>query len=154
MRQLLILLFLVFTSNTQAATFKQAQDIYEQLQVANHIQGPPLVLKQDDDVNADETEARIEVNTGFLKFAKNSSEVALTLGHELGHYVLHHHGSTIAHEYAADQIGAIFMEKAGYVKCLGAQEFKRFHSSVSCTNPGNNATHPCDELRIKALGCK
>lgn len=131
-----------------AATYLQAQIIYHQLVMINHVTGAPhLELNNIGDVNADENSNRIEIDRGMLSFVKNPSELALVLGHELAHFYLHHTRSTIAHEYAADLQGSVFMQNAGYDKCLGAQLFKRFNSGP------NPVDHPRDMDRVHALGC-
>lgn len=145
-RSLIIFLFL-FSVISNAATFQQAQAVYNKIIIDNGLHGPILVLNSSNEVNADETDQRISINRGMLRFVHNSSELALVLGHELGHFTLHHQSSTVAHEYAADHQGAIYASHAGYSVCLGAQVFKRFPP----VSP--NSDHPDNYDRIKHLGC-
>jgi predicted Zn-dependent protease len=147
MRRLIVVFLLVISFGANAATFKQAQNIYNRIVILNNIQAPPLVLNRTSEVNADETDRRIAVNAGMLRFVHNESELALVLGHELGHYVLHHQTSNVRNEFAADHQGAIFMSNAGYNRCLGAKIFLRFPPVPK------GSDHPDNMDRIKQLGC-
>ena len=148
MRRLTGVVFLfLFSIGANAATFHQAQVIYAKLAIDNGITPPPLVLNPTGEVNADETEQRISIDAGMLRFVRNTDELALVLGHDMGHYVLHHQYSSVAHEFAADYRGAIFSGKAGYNICRGAQIFKRFPPVPK------GSDHPDNNDRIRHLGC-
>ena len=147
MRRFSVVFLFLFSVVANAATFSEAQNIYNKIIIDNNIQGPRLVLSSSNEVNADETDQRISINKGMLRFVRNSSELALVLGHELAHFTLHHQSSTIAHEFAADYQGAIYSGHAGYSVCTGAQIFKRFPPT------GPNSDHPANADRIKHLGC-
>lgn len=136
----------VFSISVNSMSFSEAQAIYNKIAIINNIPAPILVLRDNVEVNADETDTRIAVNSGMLLFVKNQSEIALVLGHELGHFTLHHEYSSIAHEYAADYKGAIYMSNAGFKRCLGAQMFKRMYQ-------GPSDDHPMAKDRITHLGC-
>ncbi len=148
MKKLLILLvsMLFFVNTSFAMSASHMGQIYQRVLQANGLHGVPLVVIRDNDVNADNAGDRIEVNTGMLRDVRNDSEMALVLGHELAHGTLHHHMSTIPNEYAADRLGAQYMNKAGYNICVGAKMLKRF---------GNHASndHPAGTDRYKRLGC-
>lgn len=147
MRQFIGIILFSFYTLSNSATFSEAQNIYNKIAIINNITAPPLVLNSSSQVNADETESRISVNAGLLRFVRNPSELALVLGHELAHFTLHHQSSNIANEYAADYKGAIYMSHAGYNICTGAQLFKRLNSGP------NPKDHPADLDRVKHLGC-
>lgn len=147
MRLISITFLVLFSLVSNSATFSEAQSIYYKLARDNGISAPPLVLNNTLEVNADETPDRISINEGMLMFVRNSSELALVLGHELAHFTLHHMGSNVMNEYAADYQGSLFIFHSGYDICTGAQIFKRFHSGP---NPHD---HPRDLDRVTHLGC-
>lgn len=146
MRLLSVVYLFLFPIVLNAATFQHAQIIYNEIATANNISVPPLVLSKSSEVNADETPQRISINEGMLRFVKNDSELALILGHEMGHFYLHHGYSSIEHEFAADYQGGIFMSYTGYDICTGAQIFKRMYQ-------GPSSDHPRAADRIIHLGC-
>ncbi len=148
MRQLLISLVLVVLSvNSYAMSFSQVSAIYAQVAKANGlIVAPHLVLSPDQSINANAAGFRITVNQGLLNAVRDKDEMAMVLGHELAHYELGHKQSTIPNEYAADHQGAIYMHKAGYSICIGAQLLRRFGSKDS-------VTHPAGTKRFHRLGC-
>jgi len=127
-------------------SFQYAQQIYNRIAQANGFSVPPLRLEYNQDVNAHAGWGAVYLNSGMLKYVRNDDELALVLGHELGHYKLGHWRSTPANEYAADQQGAYYMSKAGYKICRGAQALRRFHSPASSTHPDSNS-------RYHRLGC-
>ncbi len=141
-----ILLLIVISFSASAMSFSEARGVYNRIARANGINPLPLKLLNSSEVNAEETGQEIYVYKGMLRFVRNQSEMALVLGHELSHYTLHHRTSTKRHEYAADKLGAVYMRKAGYDVCLGAQAFKRYNS-------GPSDDHPDDLDRLHALGC-
>jgi predicted Zn-dependent protease len=140
-------LLLIVSFNSYAMSFQHAQKVYSRLEQANGFRFPPLILDSSQDINAREGLGVVYVNIGLLKYVKNDDEIALILGHEVGHYALHHRGSTPAHEYAADSQGAYYMHRAGYDICKGAQSIRRFHDPA-------DSTHPASEDRYHKLGCK
>ncbi len=138
---------LLFSMNSYAMSFGQAQVIYQKLVAANGISiYPGLYLDPDSSPNASSTPMRIEVTAGMLRFVHNADELALVLGHELGHYVLHHTSSTPSREFAADRLGAQFEDRAGYNHCSGAQVLYRFHDEA-------DSTHPASDERYARLRC-
>lgn len=137
----------IFAGNTYAMSLEHTSQIYNRIANANgfHV-APRLVMSPDNSINASSGGFRITVNKGMLDFMYNDDQMALVLGHELAHYKLGHRGSTISNEYAADRLGALFMQRAGYNKCNGAIFFKRLPY-------GDSSDHPASYKRIKALGC-
>ncbi len=130
-----------------AMTFSQAQVIYERLAQANHIVPyPGLYLVKDSSPNASAGAFSILINTGMLTFARNADELALVLGHELGHYSLGHTVSTPSNEFAADALGAKYEDRAGYNHCRGVNLLFRFHDKA-------DATHPDSTERYNRLRC-
>lgn len=141
------LFLLLISCNSYSMSFGQAQSIYQRLVATNGIGiYPGLYLNPSSDANASSSPMRIEVTAGMLRFAHNADELALVLGHELGHYVLHHTGSTPSNEFAADRLGAQFEDRAGYNHCNGVQLLYRFHDKA-------DSTHPDSDERYARLRC-
>lgn len=142
-----ILLLLMVSGSCYSMTFNQAQVVYDTLVARNGFTvHPRLVFDPSKEVNASCSVMRITVNAGMLKFVRNSNELAMILGHELGHFSLHHQGSTPSNEYAADSLGAKYAAKGGYNRCSGADVYRRFHD-------GPSDTHPDSASRYKRLQC-
>ncbi len=146
LRTLSVVFLFLFSVIGNAATFQHAQSIYMRLALLNNIAAPPLVLSSSGQVNADETDQRVSINAGMLRFVHNDNELALVLGHEMAHFYFHHQYSSIQHEFAADYQGGIFISHAGYNVCSGAQMFKRMYQ-------GPSDDHPRAADRIRHLGC-
>lgn len=142
-----ILLLMLFSASSYALTFNQAQAVYDNLLRANEFTiAPRLVLDPTSSVNASCSVFRITINAGMLRFVHNSSELAMVLGHELGHYTNHDRGSTPEREYRADALGAVYAQRAHYNRCLGADVYRRFHHKAS-------KTHPDSDSRYNRLKC-
>ncbi len=152
MKQLLIgILFTTMGFSAQAMSFSNVKIIYMKLVLHNFPGGAPMLsLDKSRDPNADEGEGVIHVTAGMLTFARNNDEMALVLGHELGHFAHHDtEGSHPSIEYLADAAGARFEDATGYNHCVGAQVIYRFHDKA-------DATHPASDERYRRLtkGCK
>jgi len=126
-----------------ATTFKKAQEIYYRIVIANNIgNAPVLVYDPNESVNAmtiiDEGEGVIIVYKGLLDEVKNDDELALVLGHELGHWL--HRGTQKPYyaEYDSDRWGAYAMDQAGYNHCTGANLLWRFGNTSSGTHPAGS----------------
>ncbi len=134
-----IVLLLIIASPSYAMTFNDAKVVYHNLIVANHFKTyPVLKLLQDSDNNADYYNNVIEINTGMLKFAKNVNELAIVLGHELGHYTAREKVlSSYDAEYGADKDGSRYAGVAGYDRCSGALLVYRFHDAASSDHPAS-----------------
>ena len=148
MFKIIITLLLSFAISTSyAMTGGSAYSIYKQIIQANGMKKyPTLVIVKSKVNNAYSGGGKIVVFSGLLRAVANSDELALVLGHELGHYTLGHMMSSPAHEYAADKLGAQYMSRAGYNICRGAYYHAKRHNKDS-------ATHPASYKRYKALGC-
>lgn len=120
-------------------TFQHAQQVYAKITKANGFWViPKLGYDPTHQVNAHSGWGGIVINQGMLNFVRNDAELALVLGHELGHYKLGHMRSTPSNEFAADARGAYYMSKAGYNVCTGAKAMKRFNDRASSTHPDSN----------------
>lgn len=139
MKKIIALCLLCTTFNLNAATFEHAKQIYMKVLIANQIRvAPGLRYNPTGEVNAKCGFWSITINAGMLRYVRNDAELALVLGHELGHYVLRHYRSTPSNEFAADAQGAYFMSKAGYNVCIGARGIKRFNDRADSTHPDSN----------------
>lgn len=144
-----VVLFLM-AFNVSALTIKDAKEVYSKLIVKNHlIHTPRLTIWPISDVNAycDNESNTIAITPGMLKFVKNRDELAIVLGHELGHCILHHSTSTPNNEYIADRMGYLLAQHANYNVCVGVNVFKEFN------DPGGD-THPPSINRYNLLKCK
>jgi Zn-dependent protease with chaperone function len=144
---LLCLILLGSAGVSSAATFKDAQGVYNHLIKANgfHL-APKLGLEMNPYPNARASFARITITSGMLKFVHNKDELALILGHELGHFTRIDLSSTPSHEFAADKLGAVYADVAGYNHCTGVAVLKRFNDRAS-------KTHPDSDERYNRLKC-
>lgn len=139
-----MVLILLTSFNTFAATTKaQAIKIFNKIVAANHMTSHPgLLFSNSKDLNAYCGTSYIVINQGALD-RTNVNELALIIGHELGHYKLRHPRSTPQNEYDADWNGYIYASKAGYNAHRGKQVFKKFYQGYSKTHP-----HPKDRFRV------
>ncbi len=140
-------LFLNVSCNVFAMNFHDAQIIMARLLKANGIQnGPKLYLEKNKDNNAYSEGDKIVVYTGMLRYCRNADELALILGHELGHYTQSPYMSSWAAELDADQLGSKYERIAGYNQCKGALAVNRFHEPAS-------DTHPPSDMRYNRIKC-
>ena len=147
MRKIIAIVFIFFNTVAYTANIKDAQNVYNRLLQSNGIKYHPMLrLSESKEVNASETRRYITINRGMLNFVRNNAELAIVLGHELGHFLRGDGSSKPSREYAADAIGAKLANKAGYPVCKGAQVLRRFGDKGS-------STHPDSASRYKALGC-
>ncbi len=146
---LALVLILLFLSSTQcyAMSFQHAAEIYKNIKKANGWWiTPTLEYSPSEEVNAYSDGHKVVLYQGILDYVKTDEEMALIISHEVAHIKLWHVSSTPKNEYAADALGGVFMKRAGYDICTGAQYFKR-------RNSPNSETHPAGILRYQALGC-
>lgn len=146
MRKLILAISLCVISAMSFATSKQdAVEIYDNILKANNIKiHPSLEFSSSSEINAYQSGYTITLNQGILN-ATNKNELALVIGHELGHFMLHHLRSNHSNEYAADAAGAYYASKAGYSMCKGKELFKKFKK-------GGSDTHPDPVNRYKRIG--
>ena len=124
---------LSFASVSQSTAIK----IYNRILTTNRIitNAPRLIFVNDSSVNAYNSGKVIGINTGMLQSVRNESELAWVMGHELGHYYLHHRSSNPSNEYAADKAGVGIARRAGYNMCSGVKLLLRFNKNGSKTHP-------------------
>ncbi len=143
----IVLISLTVVPIAHAMTFSHAQKVYNRVAAANGITGIPLYFLKNPAINAYSYNNHLVVFQGMLTFVQNDDEIARVFGHELGHITLHHRGSSIKHEYEADQQGMYYMQRAGYSICRGAKALLR-------RNSGQSYDHPSDRNRYARTGCK
>jgi len=145
MKYFIAICLLCTTFISKAATFEHAQEIYVKIIKANgYWSSPKLRYSPSTEINANAGWGSITINEGMLRFVRNDAELALVLGHEIGHYKLGHWSSTPRNEYSADAYGARVIGKAGYSVCTGARVLKRF-------NAPDSDTHPASIKRYRAI---
>jgi predicted Zn-dependent protease len=145
-----ILVIMLFCVNAYALTFNDAEEVYKQLVIKNHVMPlPKLAYWPNDQVNAfcDSDAQTIVLTRGILKFVQNKDQLAMVIGHELGHCILHHPISTPRNEYIADRMGYWLSQAAGYNVCKGVEVLKNLNDPAS-------ATHPASINRYNVLKCK
>jgi len=133
---------LMFSGFASATTKADAIQIYNKIVKASGMtRYPQLKFSSDKEINASATSYAITINQGMLN-ATNRNELALVIGHELGHYKLRHRTSTPSNEYSADALGWNYGVKAGYNMCSARSLFKKFKQYASKTHP-----HPKDRAK-------
>lgn len=123
----LILLLLSVSVNAQV-TFKQAQEVFTQLQ---NVSGQHVVLKYSKDSysNAYCTRYNIIITQGMLNDCRNKADLATVLGHELGHWIRKDpRKGHPKQEIYSDKIGNELCKKAGYKHC---GEFRKIISKMN-----------------------
>jgi len=140
MRIILALVLSVLVNVSFASVSKsQAIGIYNRILKANNIWTcPKLTFSKSNQINAQVAGYVMTINQGMLD-ATNIDELALVIGHELGHFKLWHVTSKPGNEYAADARGWVYAHTAGYNMCKAKELFKKFPQEYSKTHP-----HPKD----------
>lgn len=126
-----------------AVSVKQVESVYTKLIQANNLKNVQLYIVKSPEINAMNVNQGegIVVYTGMMKFIKNNDELAMVLGHELGHNLWHS-------EARADEYGAKYAIKAGFNYCKGALLFKSKEFKY-----GDYPIHPPGAERWKAMNC-
>ncbi len=132
--------------SANALSFQQAQGIFKILLASNNLHYVTLHYSSSRDDNAYSDMFGVTIKQGMLSELENEDELAMVLGHELGHITLHHHVSNIPNEYAADKVGAGYARVAGYGVCHGAEMYLRWGDPES-------DDHPAAASRYYRLGC-
>lgn len=122
-------------------------DVYNKLNKYTGVPGviPPLVLEDNPVVNAWITPDNLTITTGMLHFIKDKDELALVIGHEMGHFMLQHFelgGDNRLHEANADKFGVFLALRAGYNVCVGEGLWMRMadedgDSVLTTSHPGS-----------------
>lgn len=145
-------------------TNAQVEEVYQKLYLQSGLsQKPPLHILDTSTINAWTDGEDVTITTGILRTMSSVDEIALVLGHELGHVinydVLHNQMEDAVKfplnqsykEAAADKIGGFMMMRAGYDICKGKkimQTFRdNFGSDAGATGHPDNAFR-ADELNL------
>lgn len=143
MKQLILILtllsFSIISVPSYASTSKdQAITIFLNIVKANGFSDyPSLIFSDSPEMNAHMSGSVMTINQGMLD-RTTVSELALVIGHELGHYKLGHSSSTPSNELAADRAGWDYASNAGYNVCKGKDLFKKLGKKASKTHPGGD----------------
>jgi hypothetical protein len=91
----------------------------------------------------------VVITKGMLSTLRNKDELAMVLGHELGHKALHHWRPKFhpRQEMDADDVGYYYCKKLGYKRCVGA--LKALQQKLG--NRSNDGIHPPWDVRIKGV---
>ncbi len=104
-------------------------------------------------VNAQADGRYVQLNAAMLDFAANDDEIAVLVGHELAHNILHHialRTPSQQSEYEADRLGVWLTVRAGYDVDAVVPFWTRFARRA---DPGifSDGSHPSPKKRIAAL---
>ncbi len=147
---------------TYGFTNAQVEEVYHSLYIQSGLGSkPPLIILDSPILNAWTDGQTVNITTGLLNKMNTVDEVAMVLGHELGHVinydiqhgameqVLNYHINQSYKEAAADKIGAFIMMRAGYDECKGARIMKVFRDNFGSDAAGE--WHPDNAFRVDEL---
>lgn len=120
MNKLLTLILVLISLNCYGAmTFQQAKNVWGVLQ---NISGHHIHLHYDNDeeANAYSGVHGVYITQGMLNDLQTNDQLAMVLGHEMGHYAESHYRAeeSTQQELDADRIGYYYCKKMGYKNCL------------------------------------
>lgn len=159
----LVLLFLFHylyptlgTTEVVGDKFREAPHVtYNKIKAASGFKtSAELVILPNADLRAYTNHRHIYMSQGFLDFLKSTDELAVILGHELGHIYQSHTFRTplepIAAEAESDRLGYLWASNAGYNACAISETFLRMGNTY-----GNHKTktHPTNLSRVAANAC-
>lgn len=141
---------------------KEVQEIYNNLirvtEVTNRV--PPIMMWESMDsyftVNVFTTGEGIYFTYG-ADVILSTDEKALIIGHEIAHVILHHTDNAFEmfvnsysneNELMADNLGAVWADKAGFDVCKGREVFKKFYM---WSGNSLNSDHPPNTIRYENL---
>lgn len=155
----ILILSLVTISFVSIFTFKSVKmDLETKIQHANAVfitlqtytdsgvKFPALVVDESDEINAYTDGKTVTITTAMLEFLQTDDEMAIILGHEIGHVMLGHLLnwdipviSPTINESNADRYGVYLALRAGYDPCAGEALWQRMidkygHETVSLDN--------------------
>jgi hypothetical protein len=133
-----LLLIIGISPPAQAVSNKEALTVYKRLvDGAGLIKYPTLIIIDNPSLNAWYDNGVITVCSGMIKYARNSSEIARLLGHELTHFTQRDPRSSISREFIADIGAGKLMAASGYNICVGAKLLKRRGATGSSDHPSD-----------------
>lgn len=109
---------------------------------------PNVVVQENILINAWINPDTLTITTGMLQFLEGKDELAVILGHEMGHLMLQHfdvEGDSRLHESNADKYGIYLVLRAGYDICAA----KKIWTKMKETNGDQIMTqsHPSPAQR-------
>lgn len=147
MRKIIITLALILMPTIACAKVskKEAFEIYYKLVANNYFFIFPNLEISDENIfqaivyqKEDQFRPTIRLYKGLLDVV-NKDELALVLGHEIGHskmwYYSRIYSNNHINEFAADWLGFEYMKRAGFDQCKGREIFKKFSPGVSFSHP-------------------
>jgi predicted Zn-dependent protease len=144
-KQLIFGALFLGSASSYSVTFQQAQNVFNKL---NNISGQHASLYYDPtlSINAWAIRDNITITQGMLNTLKNEHQLAMVLGHEIGHKALSHHRPKFhpRQEMNADDVGYYYCKKAGYTRCIDA--LKVLQRKMGNKGGGE---HPPWNVRIK-----
>jgi len=143
-----ISLLLISSLCFSGVSYQKAQQIFKRLTQSSGVH-VSLSLNRDSDLNAWADGRGVHVNSGLLK-STNVNELALVLGHELGHIKngdLSRSGSK-SMELRADVTGMGIANRAGFNGCAGITYFVKLQRLYG---DDGGSEHPDNSTRINKL---
>jgi Zn-dependent protease with chaperone function len=132
------------------------KEVYHRLAVVSGTTKlPPITILDIPMINAWTDGKKITITTGLLKLMKNNDELAMVLGHEMGHFIardVQRNDEAMDPRYMeadADKFGAFIMMRAGYDVCKGKEILRSFKEVF-----GDDAAaegHPDNAFRLDQL---
>lgn len=143
-------------------TNAQVEEVYQKLYVQSGLaQKPPLHILETSTINAWTDGEDVTITTGILRTMSSVDEIALVLGHELGHVinydVLHNEMEDALKvqlnqsykEASADKVGGFLMMRAGYDICKGSKIMQTFRDNFG--SDAGAIGHPDNAFRVDEL---
>jgi Zn-dependent protease with chaperone function len=143
-----ILISCVLIGNSFAATYQQAQQVYNRIVQSNGYWRPPvLAYSPSKEFNAYYGGGVITITQGMLDNVHSLNELAFVIGHEFAHWS---NWDTVGKasknkELRADKGGVYIAGKAGYDMCSGVRILLRF--------VGGDGVHPDGRYRYSLVKC-
>lgn len=147
---------------TSGFTNLQVQEVYQKLYVHSGLRSKPsLIILNSSIINAWTDGEQVTITTGLLNIMKTQDEVALVLGHELGHIINYDILHDAMEQYlkvplnqsykeaSADKVGAFIMMRAGFDICKGSVIMKTFRDNFGSDAAADG--HPDNAFRVDEL---
>lgn len=136
-----------------AVSFQQAKEVFNELY---NVSGRHAKLHYDSTLNVNAWMTfpahgyKIVITQGMLNTLQNKDELAMVLGHEIGHKALSHYRPVdyLRQEMDADDVGYYYCKKAGYKRCIDG--LKVLQAKFG-DGTGADGVHPPWSVRIKGV---
>lgn len=127
-------LLMILTINSYAMSFHSAEKVFNVMS-QEFRNRPSIHILDESTINAYSWHNQVEISEGLLTLITNEDEMAFVLGHELGHLLLGHNGSTKENEYQADRASFFLMKRYGFNTCRGAKNLFKLVNAESDDHP-------------------